>query len=252
VELLAGSPGAGALWAAAAAAVLSVAAVACAWRRATMLAGALALALCLAACAFAATFNVQNSRNVRAAFLPEGPEWVQGHATLVAGTASSRTSVLEQLFWNRALALDLVPGAPPPDVFPAAHLPLAEVRGPVLLDETASALVPAEPIRRNGPWLEARTSKLVAAVGGLAADGWFAPSGSGRVARHGRLSFAVTAPQDLTLTIAGHRVRLAAHIPTPVCVTGRFTYRFSGHGYLGFRPVSAQATFPRFTRNAGC
>lgn len=252
VESLAGSAGAGALWAAAAAAVLSVAAVVCAWRRATAVAATLAVALCVAASAFATSFDVRNSRNVRAAFLPLGPEWVHGRATVVATSSSSRTSVLEQLFWNRGLSLDVLPGAPAPDVFAAAHVPLGRVRGPVVLDESGSALVSASPLRRNGPWLEARSAQLAGSVGGLAADGWLAPAGSGRVAANGHLTFVVTAPQDMTLTIGGRRIALAAHAATPVCVTGRFAYRFSSHGYIRLRPVSAQATFPRFTRTAGC
>lgn len=252
VEAVAGSPGAGSLDVALATALLSIGAVACAWRRATTLAAMLAVAFCVAASVFATSFEVQNSRNVRAAFMPNGPEWVQGEATIVAAPSTLRTSAIEQLFWNRNLTLDAVPGAAALYQFASRKTTLAHVRGPVVLDESGSAIVPAAPLRRNGPWLEARSARIVATVGGLAADGWIAPSGSGLVSAPGRISFTVTAPESLTLTIAGRRLHLRARTPTRVCVAGRFDYRFSSHGYLGARAVSARATFPRFTRNAGC
>lgn len=250
LEVLAGSPGGGALWAAAAAAALSVAAVACAWRRATTVAALLGVAFCVAASAFATSFDVQNSRNVRAAFLPAGPGWVHGPATVVAGPATLRTSVLLQLFWNPGLALDVLPGAAAPDVFAATHLPLARIQGPVVLDESGGALVPTEPVASNGPWVEARTAALAGRVDGLA-GGWLDPSGSGSVSAGGRLTFTVRAPASTVLTIAGKHMHLRAGVPARVCVTGSFDYRFSRHGYLGLRAVSAAATFPRFTRG-GC
>ena len=252
LEALTGSAGAGSLCAAGAAGALSLVAVFCAWRRATALAATLAVALCIAASAFATSFDVQNSRNVKAAFLPDGPEWIHGPATLVAGPAP-RTSVLEQLFWNRDLTLDVLPGAASPDVFAAAHIPLDRVRGPVILDESGGALVPVSPIRWNGPWLAAKDAQLAARLDGLV-DGWLSPRGSGRVYRPGRLSLTITAPRKTTLTIAGRRSTVSPATPTHehLCVGGRFGYAFSSHGYLGLRAVSARATFPRFTPNAAC
>ena len=79
-------------------------------------------------------------------------------------------------------------------------------------------------------------------------------SSSGWIYRPGRLSFTVTAPKRTTLTIAGRRATLRTSSPVreSLCVSGRFGYAFSSHGYLGLRAVGAQATFPRFTPNAAC
>src|SRR5205807_9377441 len=93
VEALAGSPGKGALLVAAAAALLSVVSMLCAWRRSTVAVAVLGVGFCVAASVFATWFDVQNSRNVKASFLPAGPDWVHGDATVVS--AGSRTSVLE-------------------------------------------------------------------------------------------------------------------------------------------------------------
>ncbi|HEY6960909.1 MAG TPA: hypothetical protein VI408_03375 [Gaiellaceae bacterium] len=238
VEALLGSPGAGSLAVALAVAALSLASLALDWRAVA----ALGVALCVAASMLATWFDVQNSRNVRAAFLPKGAEWVTGEATVVS--AGNRTSALEQLFWNRgANRLALLPGAPRPDVF--ATVPLSSVRGQVVLDEDGNALVPAHPVRWNGPWLLARTPELVGRLANRSADGWLSPAGSGR----GPISFTVVAPESMTLTIDGRLRHLSAHAPAGVCApAGRFTYRFSKFGYIGFRPVSAKTTFPR----AGC
>ena len=42
------------------------------------------------ASAFATSFDVQNSRNVKASFLPAGPDWVKGDATVVSGRVTYR------------------------------------------------------------------------------------------------------------------------------------------------------------------
>ncbi|HEX3806204.1 MAG TPA: hypothetical protein VHV52_05420 [Gaiellaceae bacterium] len=256
LESLAGTPGEGSLWLAAVAGVLSVATLACAWRRATTVAAALAIAFCIAASAFATSFDVQNSRNVRAVYLPAGPQWVSGSATLVASASS--TSTLEQLFWNRGVdRVVLMPGVPPPDPFAktASHVTsagrLAGVHGQVVLDEDGIAYVPAAPERTNGPWLSARTAQLVAELGNRSADGWLSPAGKGRVFGPGSVSFAVTAPQAMTMTLAGKSVHLRANVATRVCASGDFTYSFSQHGYLGYRPVSAKSSFPQYSAR-GC
>lgn len=74
VEELVGTPGGGALAVAGVAAALSLVSIACAWRRSTALAAVLAIGFCICASAFATSFDVQNSRNVKAAFLSAGPE----------------------------------------------------------------------------------------------------------------------------------------------------------------------------------
>jgi hypothetical protein len=234
--------------------VLSVAAVLCAWRRATAVATVLAVGFCVATSAFATTFDAHNSRNVRASFLPAGPEWIANDSTIVAANAS-RTSVLEQLFWNtKAKHLAVLDGASPPDVFAVTATrvtkdgSLAGVSGPVVLDEDGSALVPAAPGRWNGTWLAARSPKLRAVVSGRGGDGWFAPTGTLRMFGRGAIRFWVTAPEAMTLTVDGRAMHIPAHTQTQVYVCtagGSFDYSFSKHGYVGFRAVSARSTFPR-------
>jgi uncharacterized membrane protein len=259
LQVLVGSPGGAALLVAAVAAVLSLISILCAWRRrGAYLVAALGVAFCVAASVFATSFDVQNSRNVKASFLPAGANWFTGDATVVS--AGSRTSALEQFFWNKgANSLALLPGATKPDVFAASFTrvtktgSLAGVTGQVLLDQSGGALVPVEPGRFNGPWLSARTPQLGAHAEGLA-DGWFSPSGRIQVFRPGTLSFTVTAPEAMTLRIAGRVVHMGARVPTQVylCASGSYSYAFSSQGYIGFRAVSARATFPRWVATHAC
>src|SRR5438445_7029111 len=119
VEQLVGSPGGGALFVAMVAALLSLVSIMCVWRGATFLIAPLGIAFCIAASVFATSFDVQNSRNVKASFLPAGADWFKGDATVVS--AGGRTSTLEQFFWNSGAArLALLPGTAKPDVFAAA------------------------------------------------------------------------------------------------------------------------------------
>ena len=258
VESLAGSAGEGALFVAAVAALLSLVSMVAAWGRATVTVAVLGAAFCVAASVFATSFDVQNSRNVKASFLPAGADWFKGDATIVS--AGSRTSVLEQFFWNHgAVRLALLPGAAAPDVFAAGRTQvtaagaLSGLHGQVVLDESAAALVPTEPGRFNGPFLSAQSAQLGARVGGLA-DGWLSPAGRIQVFRPGTLAFTITAPEAMTLRIAGRRMHIGTQTPTHVylCVTGSFGYAFSSHGYLGFRPVSAQASFPTWVPTRSC
>jgi hypothetical protein len=259
VQALAGSPGKGALLVAAVAALLSLTSILCAWKRVTYLVVALGVAFSIAASVFATRFDVQNSRNVKASFLPAGADWIKGDATVVS--AGPRTSALEQFFWNRgAKRLALLPGASKPDVFAASFTrvtdagQLAGVTGQVVLDESGGALVPVEPGRFNGPWLSARTPQVAATVSNLAA-GWFSPSGGIRLFRPGTLSFTVTAPENMTLRIAGRKLYLRTAVPARValCAVGSYSFAFSSHGFVGFRAVSARATFPHWSPSQqGC
>ena len=58
----------------------------------------------------------------------------------------------------------------------------------------------------------------------------------------------------MTLRIAGRRVHLTTGTPTHMylCVSGSFGYAFSSHGYIGFRPVSARASFPTWVPARTC
>ena len=258
VQAQVGSPGSGALLVASVAAALSLISIAGAWRRATFAVAALGVAFCLAASFFATRFDVQNSRNVKASFLPAGADWITGDATVVS--AGGRTSVLEQFFWNRgAKRLALLPGAAKPDVFAASRTQvlatgvLAGLGGQVVLDESQGALVPVAPGRVNGPWLAADTPQLAAQIGQLA-GGWLSPTGRIHVFRPGTLAFTVTAPEAMTLRIAGRTLHLKPSAPLQVslCAPGAFPFAFSSHGYVGFRPVSARATFPTWSATRSC
>ena len=258
IQQLAGSAGAGGLLVASSASALSLLAIACAWRRLTAVVAVLAIAFCVAASGFATSFDVQNSRNVKAALLPAGVDWIRGDATVVS--AGGRTSALSQFFWNRgAKRLALLPGAQAPDVFAASHTSvttggrLAGVSGPVVLDESGGALVPVEPGRTNGPWLAAASPQLAARVTGLA-GGWFSPAGTVHVYRGGQLTLTITAPENMTLRIDGRTVRMHTGVPAHVslCARGSYGYAFSSHGYVGFRAVSARGTAPIWSAHAGC
>jgi hypothetical protein len=258
VQALVGSPGEGALLVAAIAALLSLVSIVAVWRRATYVIAPLGVAFCVAASVFATSFDVQNSRNVKASFLPAGADWFKGDATVVS--AGPRTSTLEQFFWNSgATRLALLPGVTKPDVFAASFTRISKtgdltgVTGQVVLDQSGGALVPVEPGRFNGPWLSARTPQLAAKVDGLV-DGWLSPAGAVRVLRPGTLSFTVTAPEAMILRLAGRVVRLRTGVPKHVqlCAPGSYRFAFSSHGYLGYRPVSARATFPTWVPTRHC
>jgi hypothetical protein len=258
VQALAGSPGRGALLVAGVAALLSVISIVCVWRRFTYVIAPLGIAFCVAASVFATSFDVQNSRNVKASFLPAGADWFTGNATVVSG--GGRTSALEQFFWNSgAQRLALLPGATKPDVFAASFTrvtrtgALRGVSGQVVLDQSGGALVPLQPERFNGPWLSASTAQLAAQSNQLA-DGWLSPAGRMHVFRPGTLSFTVTAPEAMTFRIAGRKVHLRTGVPTHVylCAIGSYGFAFSSQGFLGYRPVSARATFPTWVPTRRC
>ena len=258
VEALAGSPGGGALLVAAAVAGLSLVSLVCAWRSLTLVAAALGVAFCVAASAFATSFDVQNSRNVKAAFLPGGADWIPAGATVVAG--SSRTSTLEQFFWNRGAArLALLPGTSPPDVFAATPTRvrrdgrLAGLSGVVVLNEDGEALVPVAPLVTNGPWLSARTPRLGARITGRYGDGWLAPTGRVQLFG-GSVTFSIVAPERMTLRVGAQTVTLRAHRVAHVTLSGcgAAAYRFSSYGWAGLRAVSARSSFPRWGAGTSC
>ena len=258
VQEIVGSPGGGALLVAAVAALLSLISIVCVWRGATYVIAPLGVAFCIAASVFATSFDVQNSRNVKASFLPAGADWFKGDATVVS--TGGRTSTLEQFFWNSGAArLALLPGATKPDVFAASFTHVSKtgaltgLTGQVALDQSGGALVPVAPERFNGPWLSARTPQLAATSNQLA-DGWLSPAGRIHVFRPGTLSFTVTAPEAMTFRLDGRAVHLRTGVPHQVrlCATGSHAFSFSSHGYLGYRPVSARATFPTWVRARHC
>jgi hypothetical protein len=258
LEALAGSAGGGALLVASVAAALSVVAIVGGWLRLAAPVAVLGVAFCVAASAFATAFDVQNARNIERSFLPAGADWIATPSTIVS--AGSRTSVLTQFFWNRnAERLALLPGAAAPDVFAATATRvtrsgvLVGIDGPVVLDESQGALVPVAPARWNGSFLAARNSRLAALAPSLA-DGWLSATGRIRVYRPATLSFTITPPEATTLRLAGQVFHLRAHVAAQasLCGRGSFRYAFSSHGYLGFRAVSAQASFPTWKPGQAC
>jgi hypothetical protein len=130
---------------------------------------------------------------------------------------------------------------------------LTGLTGQVVLDQSSGALVPVAPERVNGPWLSARTPQ-VAATSNQLADGWLSPAGRIHVLRPGTLSFTVTAPEAMTFRLDGRAVHLRTGVPHQVrlCATGPHAFSFSSHGFLGYRPVSARATFPRWVPTRHC
>ena len=255
------SAGTGSLYVALLVGALSLVSIGLAWRRLTAVVAALAFAFLIAASCFVLTFDRRNSQETRAVTLPNGPDWIAGPATVVLDF-TNRSNVIQQLFWNRgAKQLALLPGADAPDQFPTAQTRIASdgrlagLSGRVVLDENGNALLPAQPLRRNGRgWVEAATPQLVAELGGRTTDNWLSQKGVIRLFRPGRLTFTVTSPGRQTLKIAGRTLHLRGGTPTQVsvCTLGASHYRFSTHGWVGLREVSAETSFPTFRAGARC
>ncbi len=260
LEQLAGSAGTAGLGVALAVGLMSIVSVALASRRLTTVIAVVAVGFCVATSALAVSFDNRNTQVLAASYLPDGPDWISGHATVIRD-GSSRSSTILQLFWNRgATNLALLPVADEPDPFPTIKTRLtdsgrfAHVTGRVVIDENGTAFLPVKPMRWNGSWLEAGSPQLVAVLVGRGANTWLPPDGAGQLYRPGRLSFTITAPVTQTLTIAGQHLHLRAGVPTPVsiCSVGTFHYHFSQHGWVQQTEVSAKATFPKFQANAAC
>jgi hypothetical protein len=259
VQQLAGSAGAAGVAIALLAGLFSLGSILLAWRRATAAIAICGIVFCITASALVTSFDARNSRAMKSVYLPAGANWISGPATIVLGSAA-RPDVFQQLFWNRnAKTLAVLPGVPVPDTFAAEDTGvdkegrLVGLTGRVVLDESGFALVPREPLRMAGSWLEARTPQLAGDVKELA-GGWLSPAGHVRVFRPGTLSFTVTAPEAMTFRIDGRLRHLRAGVPALVklCTTGSHAFTFSSHGYVGNRLVSARATFPTWVPTRHC
>ena len=259
LQQVAGSAGKAGVTVALVAGLLSLGSLLFAWRRWTAPVAICGIVFCVAASALVTSFDARNSRAMKSLYLPAGADWISAPATIVLGTAT-RPDVFQQLFWNRnAKSLALLPAVAVPDTFTAQgtgvdkHGRLAGLNGRIVLDESGPAFVPREPLRRAGSWLEARTPALAATSTELA-SGWLSPAGRVHVFRPGTLSFTVTAPEPMTFRLDGRTVHLRAGVPHPVrlCTTGSHAFSFSKHGFLGFRPVSARATFPTWVPAQHC
>lgn len=199
VEEWLASPGNGSLVFAAGAAMLSAVVVICS--RAPHVAGPVALMLAVTASgaiwACAATFDRQNSRAVRQAFLPANPSWVDDagldDVLLVRGPHGVKTEALEQLFWNRSVdRVALLPGA---DELDHVHSPTLRVspdgtlladglplRQPILVDGYAGTIRLADARRvASSPsftlWEPREVARLSLYFAGRYSDGWLAGIG---------------------------------------------------------------------------
>jgi len=170
----------------------------------------LAVAFCVGASVVRnVVFDVQNSRNVKASFLPAGRGLDRRRCDRRSSAGGRNERLLEQFFWKPGAAKKTLHAAcrarPQPgrvsrverDPRPRrpgalAGVGRARVGGSTRAGARSSRVAP--PSGFNGPWLSARTSQLAAQVNGLSA-GWFSPAGRIHVFRPGTLSFTVTCRQ---------------------------------------------------------
>ncbi len=194
-----GSPGAGSLAIAAAAAVFGLAVILLSARPAvgTPLVLGVALAASLAASAAAVAFDNRNSAAVRAAFLPDEPSWIDragfDRVTLVRGPDGVRTEAMEQLFWNRSVdRVVLLPGAGDVDHFSSPSLVVAPdgslqaggrpLDGPLLVDGYAGTIRLADAARVASSqsytlWRTRSAARMSLYLAGRYSDGWLAAAG---------------------------------------------------------------------------
>jgi hypothetical protein len=180
------------------AALLSVLAVAIAWRgRLAVVALGLTLLLACAASAGSVSFDHHVSRSVRAAYLPPDARWIDHsglrHVLLVQTPGTPHARAHEELFWNRSLDdvlfFDQASGI---DAFGRDQLK-ADTRGHLVLDGRvirAPIAISNYAVRtrfRNAKlvargvdyqlWRPLGTPRLAFFIGGLYTDGWLAQGG---------------------------------------------------------------------------
>jgi hypothetical protein len=259
--LLTGDAGSGALIVGAVAGALALAAIVLPKPVTLGLAVVAAAAIGLAA----GSFDRDNSVNVRSGFVAPDPAWVDhahiGRTAFLLGPETPNTSTDQLMFWNRSvdrmLALD---GARAPDRFAMAPVQPARdgslgVRTALLVDGYGSTirLADARVVGSFGTWTLVQPhgeAKLALQVTGRYGDGWLAPRGRITVWQHARsIAFTLTAPAKLTMTFGTRRVALEPNVPKRVVIPIRsvpfaITYAASSNGWVGTRPVSAQASVP--------
>jgi hypothetical protein len=230
-----GSYAGGSVVVAAAAGLLSVAAVAASLRprRGTPIAVGLALVACTAATVGVTAFDQRNANGVASAFLPDDRSWVDhaevGDVTLVKSYGGRRSDALEQAFWNRSVnRIVLLPWATPADTFATSDVRVSEadgslsvdgrpLKGNLLVDTYASTVQVrgAEHVATGKNYVLMRSTgatSLALYAPGRFNDGWLSrvgafnlwPAEGQRLA--GTLTFTVTAPREalpLTLTFRG-------------------------------------------------
>ncbi len=282
--------GNGSLTVALVAALLSVAACAVALARRRGTAAAAALALCIgvlvAVSAASDSFDNENTRLIRASFLPADVSWVD-HAGLgpvdvvqTDGTPSERT--LEELFWNTSLRrVLLLGGAERVDAFATQPLSVARdgrlrVGGRVdrraLLVSSYATQTQLTGVTRVGAaptftlYRPSGTPRLSVVSAGLYHDGWLAAGGritiwQPAVRTRGTVTLRLSLPPgpgSMTLRLRApgvHRsvtVRAASHrtVVLPVRADGPWVLHFrateAAHLIDG-RAISMKAREPQFS-----
>jgi hypothetical protein len=268
----------GSLAAAVIAAVLSLLAVAVAWRRLPWLGIGATLAATLALGLGATSFDRLNAESLRAAE-PVDQSWVDsadlGSASFVQLPEGDRARAFQQLFWNRSIERLVLVNAPPIDAFRADRATIADdgrvlvagepLRGPMLVQDWGSHAIwrnvreirREEGLRLLQPVGSPRLRLLAA---GFYADGWMRRGGSILVwGEPATLRLRLRMPPEtkettLSLRAPGYErdVTLAAGeqsvVDIPVRPNGRawvLDFDTEGPGYLGdHRIVSVRAEPP--------
>ncbi len=285
-----GSTGAALLVGGCAVAAAGLATVA-AWTRLARpaLAGALVFAIALSV--GAARFENTVSRQVRQQLVAASPSWVDaahvGPVAAIQTDLAPRTSLLEQLFWNRSIGEELLFGSDPvaTDVFATGTLHVASdgsltvpgggpggvarPLGTAFLFQ-GFAVTPlftgAKLVARYSSytlWRPAGTPRLRAYELGRYWDGWLAPEGGLEVwfagVPAGTVSFTLSLPRSRPAPVTvlfgqtsyrlqpGDRVSVRIPVRGPGPWSTRFTATAGAGPAADGREVSLRSTAPRFT-----
>jgi Dolichyl-phosphate-mannose-protein mannosyltransferase len=242
-------------------------------------AGALAVALLAS---LGSTVNdAANARQVRDAYLPVNPSWVDAmglrDVTLVQTAGSPPASAVEQLYWNRSIAREALMGAAlPTDVYSTPRVRIARdgtiagVGRTILLQDYAATarFSNARLAARAGTfslWTADAAPRLSLLEEGRFSDGWLAqscrltiwPDLGGRT--RGTLRFALSLPANARpATVRFGKARYAIRPGETTVITytldarGPWSLAFStpsgGNARPDLRFTSVRSTAPVFTR----
>jgi hypothetical protein len=271
--------------------VLSLVAVALAWRPrcAALIALALTVGASTALSAGAYGFDHRNSSNELKYTLPRDAQWVDHSGLknvgmlLLPNSASGRA--FAQMIWNRSITDLFLLGPSPIDGYRQTNIGVSDdgrvlvhgrtFRGPLLVQTYGSRATFTSGTRiatgvNYDLWKPAGALRLALLAGGWYSDGWVGwqsfvsvwPDASGRVA--GTLRLTVGMPREtevtpLTLKAPGYKRTFVLRpgvrrvIEVRVSARGPWTVRLStpSAGYVGLRPVSVRALSPVFIRSDG-
>lgn len=283
--------GSGGLMIALAAGVLSLVAIAIAWRPRFAAAGGLALTVLALACVSVGAYSYDqlNARAVRHKSLPDNPSWVDAtglrDVALLEPPNSEPQRTWHQLLWNRSITDVLLLGPKRLDGYRVAQIGVANdgrilvggrtLKRPLLVQTAGSRATfsGATKIATGKDfelWKPRGIPRLALLAGGWYDDGWLAwrsfvsvwPDASGRV--EGTLTLRMGMPlgterTPLTLKAPGYErtVVLVPGHPRAVRVSvswrGPWTVRLSTPqaSYAGLRSVSVRGLSPEFERRRG-